>query len=206
MPSCRDVVRRDEAGVDRPDRVRIRGAPVRVHRGEIGVGAARVLGRHREASIRGVEIPRAGRVLVILRVVAEREGRRNRGARLRAGKRGPVGQRRPLRDVSQAIARSHAGNATRAVRVGEAVCAVDRKPVERVTDDGRVPGGIGGIEAPRVLMVVVDAARSGMAEARVEARRLDDHGVLMPDVLVVVGIRVERVEDRDAVRPHRDRA
>src|SRR5437867_7923502 len=82
------------------------------------------------------------------------------------------------------------------------VGAVDREPVVRVAEDRGVAERARTVEAAGILMVVVAAARGGMPQAGIEARPLHDDRVLVPDVLVVVGARVEGVERGNTVPPH----
>src|SRR5207247_6087255 len=132
-------------------------------------------------------------------------GRGDGGAVLGRREYGAVGQRRALSDVPQAVAGADPDDAAGPVRVRVGVWAVDGIAVERVAEERRVARSVGGVQAPRGLVMMVAAHGRRMTEAGIEVAGFHDDRILVPDVLVVVGMGVERIVDGNAVRPGSDR-
>ena len=63
---------------------------------------------------------------------------------------------------------------------------------------------IRGVETLRILMMMISAGLLRMAQTGIKAGSFDHCGILMPDILVLVRHRIERIEHRHAVFPDAD--
>src|SRR6185503_4678029 len=118
-------------------------------------------------------------------------------------------------DIPQLVARSHPRDSTRAIGIGVTIRTINREAVKCESQQRRELCRPDSAELCRQtwreLMMMIGAGNGialanwrRMTQGRIESAGLHDNGVIVPNVLIVVRVRVLRVVNRHAVDQQAD--